>query len=288
MLRQKLFLSIILGIFLFTNLVVTNSFSEVPPPHKEKTIVYDDETILIDNWYYTKKLFLTIKEGWKSKFVIEVTCGLKTKHTVKSTIGVIRSEEEKLVKSFGGKIGFDNLASINLGISKITGITVTLSKEESASTEFEFPSSPNKKTEWNVYQKYVQYEFKVIERFFDIKEQTSTYSVVNSIMNFKPLQNSIPFDCRGTNFVGLPGWFHVQAGLWLNGNINDEKFKEEIRTLIDEKTLNVVYKPVSETIPTQIPHWFKDVISWWLDGKLDDVYIMTSLEYLIQKELIVL
>ena len=175
-------------------------------------------------------------------------------------------------------------------MSKISGTSVTISKEESLSTEFELPSSSNQKVEWNIYQKYINYEFLLSEKnFFKLNSQNSTYIYEDLLHDFEPLQKAIPFDCKDTNFIGIPGEFKIQTELWLKGKISDEKLIEEIKSLADKKILNVEYsKTALENTPSKIPNWFKQVVAWWLDDKLEDANMIILLEHLIQKEIIVL
>jgi len=277
-----------LTILVFANFVLVDSLGEIPPPSPVETI-YEEEKILKDDFFITKKSFFTIKEGWESRLNINVICGLKAKHTIETTRGISKTDEDRLVTNLGASFGWKNIAEVSAGISKITGTSVTFSEIETLSTEFELVGLPNQKVEWHIYQKYNHYNFSLYEKnFYDFQPKTSDYVDDVLLMKFEPLRKTFPYDCEGINFIGIPQQFKIEADLWLKGKKSEAQFIEQIRILADKKILNVEYpKTVLEDTP-EIPDWFKGTITWWLDDRLEDIYIINSLEHLIKKEIIIL
>ena len=76
--------------------------------------------------------------------------------------------------------------------------------------------------------------------------------------------------------------------MWITEpTVTDKDFARAIGYLIEHQIIKVPYTaPDDETIST-IPDWVKNNAGWWVTGQISDTEFTLSLQYLIQKGIIV-
>ena len=73
---------------------------------------------------------------------------------------------------------------------------------------------------------------------------------------------------------------------WQQGTPTDNDYAGLIRELINDNIINVSNYN-NQTNQTHIPQWFKSTAKWWADDSISDNEFGSSIQYLIQKGIIV-
>jgi len=121
---------------------------------------------------------------------------------------------------------------------------------------------------------------------------------VNSLKDFfKIIQqdpnNVIALTGMGVGFGNL-GEYN-EASIYLEKALKEEpdnKIIKNYKKIIDEINIKYRFVPTEKTVADtgknngKVPHWVKNIVSWWGIGKTTDQNFLSTLEYLIKKDII--
>ena len=107
-------------------------------------------------------------------------------------------------------------------------------------------------------------------------------------VEYSGTSSSVQFSIDDNEEVCLPYWIKDIAIMWITEpTVTDKDFARAIGYLIEHEIIKVPYTtPDDETIST-IPDWVKNNAGWWITGQISDTEFTLSLQYLIQKGIIV-
>ena len=107
-------------------------------------------------------------------------------------------------------------------------------------------------------------------------------------VEYSGTSSSVQFSIDDNEEVCLPYWIKDIAIMWITEpTVTDKDFARAIGYLIEHEIIKVPYTtPDDETVST-IPDWVKNNAGWWITGQISDTEFTLSLQYLIQKGIIV-
>ena len=107
-------------------------------------------------------------------------------------------------------------------------------------------------------------------------------------VEYSGTSSSVQFSIDDNEEICLPYWIKDIAIMWITEpTVTDKDFARAIGYLIEHEIIKVPYiTPDDETIST-IPDWVKNNAGWWITGQISDTEFTLSLQYLIQKGIIV-
>ncbi|MDE1812259.1 MAG: 6-bladed beta-propeller [Thaumarchaeota archaeon] len=87
----------------------------------------------------------------------------------------------------------------------------------------------------------------------------------------------------------IPSWIKNTAGWWSQGQVSDDEFIKSLQYLIDNKIMTIP-KTTTNTVTTgqttNVPSWIKNTAGMWATGKISDQEFLSSVQYMISKEII--
>ena len=86
--------------------------------------------------------------------------------------------------------------------------------------------------------------------------------------------------------VSIPAWIKTNAGLWVDGLIDDVTFASSLQFLINQGVISVGGAEQGEATSSGIPSWIKQSTGLWVDGQVDDATFAGSLQFLIRQGII--
>ena len=100
----------------------------------------------------------------------------------------------------------------------------------------------------------------------------------------------IGFDPQGQQIetVLIPDWIRNDAILWLDDEISDSEFLNDIDYLLEKQILTVYEREVIGESQRHIPSWVKISIGWWHEEEISDDEFTSLLENLIKRKIIVI
>lgn len=87
--------------------------------------------------------------------------------------------------------------------------------------------------------------------------------------------------------IAIPEAFKIIVKTMEQGSPGDKEYAGIIRELINDKIINIANYN-NQTNQIYIPFWFKNNIKWWSDNVISDTEFGSSIQYLIQKGIIVI
>jgi hypothetical protein len=81
----------------------------------------------------------------------------------------------------------------------------------------------------------------------------------------------------------IPGWIKRVAGLWSNGNVQDEYFYAAIDYLIKHNIINSNNEKITISV---VPHWLQKSAHLWFTGEINDNTFVNSIQYVISSGII--
>jgi hypothetical protein len=98
---------------------------------------------------------------------------------------------------------------------------------------------------------------------------------------------SVSFDLIDSGKIAIPTEFKTFVKTMQDGTPTDKDYAGLIRELINEKILSV-QNYNNQTNQVHIPPWFKYSAKWWSEDAISDNEFGSSIQYLIQKGIIVI
>lgn len=87
----------------------------------------------------------------------------------------------------------------------------------------------------------------------------------------------------------FPFWIKQIGYSWLNGEISNGALIDSIQKSIDNEKWNVTKEIDKNNFDSiYIPKWVKTTTTWWLEEKISDNDFANAIQYLINKEIILL
>ena len=97
---------------------------------------------------------------------------------------------------------------------------------------------------------------------------------------------SVSFDLIDSGKIAIPTEFKTFVKTIQNGTPTDKDYAGFIRELINEKIISVENYN-NQTNQIHIPQWFKNSVKWWAEDSVSDNEFGSSIQYLLQKGIIV-
>ncbi|MDA7953728.1 MAG: peptidase [Nitrosopumilus sp.] len=86
--------------------------------------------------------------------------------------------------------------------------------------------------------------------------------------------------------AAIPAWIKTNAGLWVDGSIDDATFAGSLQFLINQGVISVDDTEQGAATSSGIPAWIKQSTGLWVDGQVDDATFAGSLQFLIREGII--
>ena len=106
-------------------------------------------------------------------------------------------------------------------------------------------------------------------------------------VEYSGTSSSVQFSIDDNEEICLPYWIKDIAIMWITEpTVTDKDFARAIGYLIEHEIIKVPYiAPDDETV-SKIPDWVKNNAGWWVTDQISDTEFALSLQYLIQKGII--
>jgi len=106
-------------------------------------------------------------------------------------------------------------------------------------------------------------------------------------IEYSGTSSSVQFSIDDNEEICLPYWIKDIAIMWITEpTVTDKDFARAIGYLIEHEIIKVPYiAPDDETV-SKIPDWVKNNAGWWVTDQISDTEFALSLQYLIQKGII--
>lgn len=102
-------------------------------------------------------------------------------------------------------------------------------------------------------------------------------------------EDTISFDLLDSENVCISTVMKQFAFSWLNNQISDGFFIDAINKFVDKKVIKIPDNFSEKNLQDiHIPSWVKNVVTWWLEEKISDDEAAKAIQYLINKEIIVI
>lgn len=99
-------------------------------------------------------------------------------------------------------------------------------------------------------------------------------------------KTSVSFNLIDSGKIAIPIEFKTVVKTWQQGSPTDKDYAGIIRELINDNIINVPnYNNQANQV--HIPQWFKNSAKWWSDDSISDNEFGLSMQYLIQKGIII-
>ena len=87
--------------------------------------------------------------------------------------------------------------------------------------------------------------------------------------------------------ICLPFWIKDVAYMWISEpTVTDKDFARALGFLIEQEIIKIPYTSTGDETISKIPDWVKTNTEWWVAGQISDTEFTLSLQYLIQKGII--
>lgn len=95
------------------------------------------------------------------------------------------------------------------------------------------------------------------------------------------------FNLIDSGKIVIPIEFKTLVKTWQQGSPTDRDYAGIIRELINDNIINITNYN-NQTNQVHIPQWFKNTAKWWSDDSISDNEFGLSIQYLIQKGILVI
>ena len=100
-------------------------------------------------------------------------------------------------------------------------------------------------------------------------------------------QVTAEFTLIDSNKICIPGVIKPIMGNWLSGNISDGFLLGAFDKFMDSQIIDIPFEINENNIyDVTIPSWVKNVGYWWIQGIISDDELAQSLQYLLDKKII--
>jgi len=170
---------------------------------------------------------------------------------------------------------YGDFLSINLKVSELTGSDVVMhiidsSNKTSAPINLSIYNSSN-----------------TITAPFAFYKTTFRPGIYHIDAEYSGSKASVSFNLIDSGKIAIPTEFKTVVKTWQRGSPTDKDYAGIIRELIIDNIINVTNYS-NQTNQVHIPQWFKNTAKWWSDDSISDNEFGLSIEYLIQKGIIII
>ena len=165
--------------------------------------------------------------------------------------------------------------SITVNVSEITGDAATIyiiNPEERKSTLLSPLISP---------------ETTELPSNFPFDAAIWTPGIYTLEVEYSGASSSVQFSIDDNEEICLPYWIKDIAIMWITEpTVTDKDFARAIGYLIEHEIIKVPYTAPDDETVSKIPDWVKNNAGWWVTDQISDTEFTLSLQYLIQKGII--
>ena len=106
-------------------------------------------------------------------------------------------------------------------------------------------------------------------------------------VEYSGASSSVQFSIDDNEEICLPYWIKDIAIMWITEpTVTDKDFARAIGYLIEHEIIKVPYTAPDDETVSKIPDWVKNNAGWWVTDQISDTEFTLSLQYLIQKGII--
>ena len=106
-------------------------------------------------------------------------------------------------------------------------------------------------------------------------------------VEYSGTSSSVQFSIDDNEEICLPYWIKDIAIMWITEpTVTDKDFARAIGYLIEHEIIKVPYTAPDDETVSKIPDWVKNNAGWWVTDQISDTEFTLSLQYLIQKGII--
>ena len=106
-------------------------------------------------------------------------------------------------------------------------------------------------------------------------------------VEYSGTSSSVKFSIDDNEEICLPYWIKDIAVMWITEpTVTDKDFARAIGYLIEHEIIKVPYTTPDDETVSKIPDWVKNNAGWWVTDQISDTEFTLSLQYLIQKGII--
>ncbi|HET7337493.1 MAG TPA: hypothetical protein VFJ23_06330 [Candidatus Nitrosotalea sp.] len=167
---------------------------------------------------------------------------------------------------------YGDFLSINFQVSEITSNTIIIHITDSSNKTSQPINLPISKLNSTITTPLPFYKINFNPGIYRIDAQYSNVTASTS------------FDLVDSGRIAIPMEFKSLVKTLQQGSAADKSYAAVIRELINDGTINI--PRYNQTDQVQIPQWFKKDIQWWSNDSISDNDFGMSIQYLIQKGII--
>ena len=106
-------------------------------------------------------------------------------------------------------------------------------------------------------------------------------------IEYSGTNSSTQFFIDDNEDICLPFWIKDVAYMWISEpTVTDKDFARALGYLIEHEIIKVPYTSTGDETISKIPDWVKKNTEWWVTGQISDTEFTLSLQYLIEKGII--
>ena len=106
-------------------------------------------------------------------------------------------------------------------------------------------------------------------------------------VEYSGTSSSVQFSIDDNEEICLPYWIKDVAYMWISEpTVTDKDFARALGFLIEQEIIKIPYTSTGDETITKIPGWVKTNAEWWVADKISDTEFTLSLQYLIEKGII--
>jgi len=97
------------------------------------------------------------------------------------------------------------------------------------------------------------------------------------------------FDLIDSDNICIPEFIKPMMGNWLSGNISDGFLMDAFQKYVDPKLMEIPFEINEDNVyDIEIPEWVKNTGYWWIEGVISDDELAQIVNYLIEKNIIII
>ena len=106
-------------------------------------------------------------------------------------------------------------------------------------------------------------------------------------IEYSETASSVQFSIDDNEEICLPYWIKDVAYMWISEpTVTDKDFARALGFLIEQEIIKIPYTSTGDETVTKIPDWVKTNAEWWIADQISDTEFTLSLQYLIEKGII--
>ncbi len=184
------------------------------------------------------------------------------------TVGISMSKE---IYNFGDKLEYQ------ITVSEVTNDNAVIYITDQSGKKSQLLTIP------------IQIEYTVVTAQFPFDSIVWNEGKYMLEIEYSGASSTTEFQLVNNGKLSLPFWFTDITMMWINEEATDKDYvRNVILQLIEEGIIQKEVPLYLDEDAIFIPKWYKQVASWWTLGYLSDTELVDNLEFLLEKNIIII